>query len=59
MAGTLPPCRPPKTDRNSLIAMMVGRELTNLFPKEDAPIGEVVLVGAQPDAQRHRRGCQL
>lgn len=32
-----------ETDRNSLIAMMVGRELTNLFPKEDAPIGEVVL----------------
>jgi inositol transport system ATP-binding protein len=32
-----------QTDRNSLIAMMVGRELTNLFPKEDALIGEVVL----------------
>ncbi len=32
-----------QTDRNSLIAMMVGRELTNLFPKEDASIGEVVL----------------
>ena len=32
-----------ETDRNSLIAMMVGRELTNIFPKEDAPIGEVVL----------------
>jgi inositol transport system ATP-binding protein len=32
-----------ETDRNSLIAMMVGRELTNLFPKEEAPIGEVVL----------------
>ena len=32
-----------ETDRNSLIAMMVGRELTNLFPKEDAPIGEVIL----------------
>ncbi|MFM7172403.1 MAG: sugar ABC transporter ATP-binding protein [Caldilinea sp.] len=31
------------TDRNSLIAMMVGRELTNLFPKEEATIGEVVL----------------
>ncbi len=31
------------TDRNSLIAMMVGRELTNLFPKSEAPIGEVVL----------------
>ena len=32
-----------ETDRNSLIAMMVGRELTNIFPKEEAPIGEVVL----------------
>ncbi|MEZ4870579.1 MAG: sugar ABC transporter ATP-binding protein [Caldilineaceae bacterium] len=32
-----------ETDRNSLIAMMVGRELTNMFPKEEAPIGEVVL----------------
>ena len=31
------------TDRNSLIAMMVGRELTNLFPKENATIGEVIL----------------
>ncbi|MCS6846072.1 MAG: sugar ABC transporter ATP-binding protein [Caldilineales bacterium] len=32
-----------QVDRNSLIAMMVGRELTNIFPKEEAPIGEVVL----------------
>jgi inositol transport system ATP-binding protein len=32
-----------QTDKNSLIAMMVGRELTNIFPKEEAPIGEVVL----------------
>jgi inositol transport system ATP-binding protein len=32
-----------QTDKNSLIAMMVGRELTNIFPKEYAPIGEVVL----------------
>jgi inositol transport system ATP-binding protein len=32
-----------QTDKNSLIAMMVGRELTNIFPKEFAPIGEVVL----------------
>ena len=32
-----------ETDKNSLIAMMVGRELTNLFPKEDAIIGDVVL----------------
>jgi inositol transport system ATP-binding protein len=31
------------TSRNNLISMMVGRELTNLFPKEDVPIGEVVL----------------
>jgi inositol transport system ATP-binding protein len=29
--------------RNSLITMMVGRELTDLFPKAEAPIGEVVL----------------
>jgi len=32
-----------QTDRTSLIAMMVGRELTAIFPKEEAPIGEVVL----------------
>ncbi|MDQ3249511.1 MAG: sugar ABC transporter ATP-binding protein, partial [Chloroflexota bacterium] len=32
-----------QTNRDSLIAMMVGRELTNIFPKEDAPIGEVIL----------------
>lgn len=31
------------TSRNQLISMMVGRELTNLFPKEEAPIGEVIL----------------
>ena len=31
------------TNKASLIAMMVGRELTNIFPKEYAPIGEVVL----------------
>jgi inositol transport system ATP-binding protein len=29
--------------RNSLIQSMVGRELTDLFPKVEAPIGEVVL----------------
>ncbi len=32
-----------ETDKNSLISMMVGRELTNIFPKEEAEIGEVVL----------------
>lgn len=32
-----------KTNRDNLITMMVGRELTNMFPKEEAPIGEVVL----------------
>ena len=32
-----------QTDRQNLIAMMVGRELTDIFPKEEAPIGEVVL----------------
>ena len=32
-----------QTDKNSLIAMMVGRELTNIYPKSEAPIGEVIL----------------
>jgi inositol transport system ATP-binding protein len=31
------------TTKNDLIAMMVGRELTNIFPKMEAPIGDVVL----------------
>jgi inositol transport system ATP-binding protein len=30
-------------DRDRLIALMVGRELTQLFPKEHAPIGDIVL----------------
>ncbi|GAA4901133.1 sugar ABC transporter ATP-binding protein [Tessaracoccus lubricantis] len=30
-------------DRDQLITMMVGRELTNLFPKLDSDVGEVVL----------------
>lgn len=29
--------------RDDIIRMMVGREITNLFPKDDVPIGEVVL----------------
>ncbi len=32
-----------QTNRHSLIAMMVGRELTSIFPKSEATIGEVVL----------------
>jgi inositol transport system ATP-binding protein len=32
-----------EVDRDRLIALMVGRELTNLFPKEHAPIGDVVM----------------
>jgi inositol transport system ATP-binding protein len=32
-----------QTNKGRLITMMVGRELTEMFPKEDAPIGEVVL----------------
>jgi inositol transport system ATP-binding protein len=28
---------------DKLISLMVGREITNLFPKEDLPIGEVIL----------------
>jgi inositol transport system ATP-binding protein len=30
-------------DRGRLISLMVGRELTHMFPKEDAEIGDVVL----------------
>jgi len=29
--------------RDDIIRMMVGREITNMFPKEDVPIGETVL----------------
>ncbi|HEX5691548.1 MAG TPA: sugar ABC transporter ATP-binding protein, partial [Roseiflexaceae bacterium] len=32
-----------RATRNSLIQSMVGRELTDLFPKVEAPLGEVVL----------------
>ena len=32
-----------ETNRDHLITMMVGRELTEMFPKEYAPIGEIVL----------------
>ena len=32
-----------ETNRDHLITMMVGRELTEMFPKEVAPIGEIVL----------------
>ena len=32
-----------QTNKNRLINMMVGRELTEMFPKEYAPIGDVVL----------------
>ena len=32
-----------ETDSNAIVREMVGREITTLFPKEDAAIGEVVL----------------
>jgi inositol transport system ATP-binding protein len=32
-----------QTNKGRLITMMVGRELTEMFPKEVAPIGEVIL----------------
>ena len=32
-----------ETNRDHLITMMVGRELTEMFPKEVAPIGEIIL----------------
>jgi inositol transport system ATP-binding protein len=30
-------------DSEKLVSLMVGREISNIFPKEDVPIGEVVL----------------
>ena len=36
-------------DRQKLITLMVGRELTHMFPKEHAEIGEVVLSVPRPD----------
>ena len=36
-------------DRQKLITLMVGRELTHLFPKEHAEIGEVRHVRPRPD----------
>ncbi|WP_435015534.1 sugar ABC transporter ATP-binding protein [Tundrisphaera sp. TA3] len=42
--GTLVGTRPMgQTDRNELIRMMVGRELSSVFPKTAVPIGEEVL----------------
>jgi ABC-type sugar transport system ATPase subunit len=32
-----------EVDENDLITMMVGRELTNVYPKREVPIGDVVL----------------
>ncbi len=38
-------------DHSSLIRMMVGRDLTSIFPKRDIPIGNIVL-------ETRRLGCQ-
>lgn len=43
-----------KMDRNGLIALMVGRELTHLFPKSEAEIGEVIL-----EVEHLNRGRQV
>ena len=32
-----------ETDRNQIISMMVGREITDMYPKETVPIGDEVL----------------
>ncbi|WP_244484683.1 sugar ABC transporter ATP-binding protein [Rhizobium sp. Root149] len=36
-------CTSSEVTRDDIIRMMVGREITQMFPKETAPIGEVVL----------------
>ena len=38
--------------RDDIIRMMVGREITQMFPKEKVPIGDVVLVGREPHPRR-------
>ena len=43
-------------DRDKLVTLMVGRELTHMFPKEDADIGEVGPLGPWPDPARRPRG---
>jgi inositol transport system ATP-binding protein len=43
-----------KMDRNGLISLMVGRELTQLFPKSEAEIGEVIL-----EVEHLNRGRQV
>ena len=40
LVSTLPAA---ELDRGKLIALMVGRELTHMFPKEEAQIGEVLM----------------
>ena len=39
--------------RDEIIRMMVGREITQMFPKETVPIGDVVLSVEGPRAQGH------
>ncbi len=36
-------CMADEIDKNGIITKMVGREITDQFPKEEAPIGDVVL----------------
>ena len=34
--------------RDDIIRLMVGREITQMFPKETVPIGDVIALGARP-----------
>ncbi len=45
--------------RDDLIRMMVGRTITNLFPKQDVKAGEVVLQVENLTRAGAFRGCQL
>ena len=49
--------RPPSMTTDELVRRMVGRELAQLFPKQDAEIGEPVLAGRAAHARGrvHRR----
>ena len=45
--------------RDDLIRLMVGRTITDLFPKQDVKPGEVMLKGGKPDSCRFILGCEF
>jgi rhamnose transport system ATP-binding protein len=54
--GTL---RKDEVDREQLIHLMVGRELSAVYPKRTVPLGEVVLELRQPGVSLHVRSGEI